>query len=925
MRRNRGWGAAVILALAMAPGGWAQEGAMPKQKDGNARFQPKEATFTTAIIPAEAKPGEEVKLEVRAKLKPKWHIYKFAKKQDDSGPRSTEFDLYRTDGLEIAGEWAPAKPPKREKEPAFPDIEFVEFYEEEAVWSIPLKVPADAAPGEKTIKVQAYYQLCDDKSCSRPGRWTLPEAKLTVAGDGAAKPEEPKKAEAAPAPEESKPAVASASPAKPDDSGQFRPGQAKFATAFEPAAARPGATVTLKVTATLEPGWHLYEVAPKDAPGPHTELELFDPAGLAVAGEWKGDGNRIAQQDSAFPEVPFVEYYEGEVTWSIPLKVPDDAPHGSREAKVQAYYQICDAQSCSRPGRWTLPAAVLTISADAAPTPAAAVEAPVAAKPAEAPSAPATSAPVAAPAGAASTRTTTESAAPVAGAASPAVENNVQSAIKQGFGSFLLLSALGGLFALAMPCVWPMVPVTVNFFIKQGQARKGRVWPLALVYSASIVGIFTLFGVFCAFAFDASSLKNLANNPWLNIFVATLFFVFAASLLGLFEIQLPSFLLNASVKGEGKGGLIGIFFMALTLTITSFTCTLPVVGGLVLLASQGEFFYPIVGMMVFSAVVALPFLLLALSPGWLASLPKSGDWMNTIKVVGGLIEVGAAFKFINTAELAFHTPDEAWFDSQVLLTIWVVLSLVSGIYLLGLFRTDHDHGDVKIGPGRLLFGTFFLGIALYIAPALFGVPPKSEFYEYVMLGILPPDSEDLIPAPRGVVAQSGGEQGAVEIAKATSSDPKLAQREQTSFHGVLWGMSYDAALEKARELKRPVLVDFTGVNCANCRLMEKRVMPKPEVVTLLKEFVTVQLHTDFVPIGSITADARYQLGEENFELETRLANDTTNPFYVIIDPQGERVIRTIGGYTGIEPFVDFLKRGLAGYQVPGEKVARAGD
>ncbi len=296
--------------------------------------------------------------------------------------------------------------------------------------------------------------------------------------------------------------------------------------------------------------------------------------------------------------------------------------------------------------------------------------------------------------------------------ASPVFQSEIAQKAQQGLIPFLVASALGGVFALVMPCVWPMVPITVNFFLKQGQGGGGRkkATGLASIYCLSIIGIFTAIGVLFSFFFSASSLQTLANNPWLNLFVAGLFVAFGLSLLGLFELRLPSFLLNASSQGESKGGLIGVVFMALTLTITSFTCTFPVVGGLLVMAAGGDFFYPIVGLATFATVIALPFYLLALSPSLISKMPRSGDWMNAVKVVGGLIEIGAALKFVNTAELAWVTPENAWIDAQVVLTSWIVLSAVCGIYLLGLFRTDHDHDEVKVGPGRLVFGAAFLGL-----------------------------------------------------------------------------------------------------------------------------------------------------------------------------------------------------------------------
>src|SRR5262249_44149281 len=308
-----------------------------------------------------------------------------------------------------------------------------------------------------------------------------------------------------------------------------------------------------------------------------------------------------------------------------------------------------------------------------------------------------------------------------ASSSTPQVQSEIAQKAQQGWIPFLIASALGGLFALVMPCVWPMVPVTVNFFVKQGQGKsgRGRTTGLAITYCLSIIAVFTAVGVLVSFFFSASSLQNLANTAWLNLLVAGIFIVFGLSLLGLFEIRLPSFLLNASSRGESQGGLIGVVFMALTLTITSFTCTFPVVGGLLVMAAQGNFFYPIIGLATFAAVLSLPFLLLALSPSLISKMPRGGDWMNAVKVVGGLVEIGAALKFLNTAELAFVTPENAWFNAPVVLTSWIALSIVCGLYLLGLFRTDHDHDEVKVGPGRLIFGAAFLGLALFLLPALF--------------------------------------------------------------------------------------------------------------------------------------------------------------------------------------------------------------
>ncbi len=735
-------------------------------------------------------------------------------------------------------------------------------------------------------------------------------------------------------------------PKAADSNPRAKPKSAKLTTSIEPATAAPGETVTLQVKAELNPTYHIYQYTKTPTTGSdspiYTSFDLFDTGGLEVVGEWTASKDPIKHADPNFPNVPFVEYFEEDVVWSVKLKVPAGAAPGEKTVRVQARYMICNDSTCSPPGRWTLPAAKVTIgaggktSASAAPPAAAPVAArhePAAAKENPAPAAPAASTAVAAkegptPASATAPATTTarsesssspsaagSSVQPVAnssagsstqaGASYPSessTKSEIERKAEEGILPFLLTSIIGGLFALVMPCVWPMVPITVNFFVKQGQGKEGnrKATELAVIYCLSIIGVFTAVGVLFSFFVSASALQTLANKAWLNIFVAGMFLLFGLSLLGLFEIRLPSFLLNASAKGESRGGLIGVFFMALTLTITSFTCTLPVVGGLLFMASKGDFLYPIIGLATFSTVLALPFFILALAPSLISKMPRSGDWMNAVKVVGGLIEIGAALKFINSAELAYVTADDAWINAPVMLTSWIALSLVCGLYLLGVFSTDHDHDAVKIGPGRLIFGALFLGLALHLTPALFGHAPESKIWENVV-GLLPPDAVRLRATTAG---------GSPADVKATSADPDKAAREQKSFHGVAWGMSFDEAKERALAEGKPILIDFTGQNCANCRKMEATVFPRSEVIQLLNRFVTVQLYTDFQPINSITADQREAIGRRNQNLELDLVSESTNPFYVVLSPSG-KVLGGIGGYNEPRVFIEFLNKALS--------------
>lgn len=708
-------------------------------------------------------------------------------------------------------------------------------------------------------------------------------------------------------------------PAKKDSRPFLKTKHATLTASVDPTEVAPGGEVTYKVTAKLKPGYHIYAYSKKpieNGPLP-TNFDFFDPGGLTISGDWKPSKQPIEHPEPAFDNL-VVKYYEDEVTWSIKLKVPADVAAGEHTLFCQAQYMVCDAKSCSPPGQWTLPPVTVTVGGGSAKLDAPA-PAPVAAQTSSTPTPPPAEVKPPEPAPA-----TASIDSAVESVESKPVESEIARTAQQGMIPFLIASALGGLFALVMPCVWPMVPITVNFFIKQGQTGSGKTTGLAITYCLAIITIFTMVGVLCSFFFKAASLQTLANNPWLNLGVAALFLAFGLSLLGLFEIRLPSFLLNASAQGEGRGGLVGVIFMALTLTITSFTCTFPVVGGLLVMAGGGDFFYPIIGLATFAAVLALPFFLLALAPGMLSKMPKSGDWMNSVKVVGGLVEIGAALKFINTAELGYVVPEDAWFDAQVILTAWIALSAVCGVYLLGLFKTDHDHDEVKVGPVRLMFGVGFLGFALYMMPALFGRPPESLVWDRLIVGILPPDSREFT-APTFLAAGGAGAGSSAEAAHdvpAVSTDPAQAQREQKSVHGVAWGMSLDQAKELAKSENKPILIDFTGVNCANCRLMERRVLPRPEVVGLLKEFITVQLYTDRVPIKSITSDERLKLAEQNQNIQFKMTADVTNPFYVVLSTSGE-FVTAIGGYNEPGDFVSFLNAAL-GKARDVTKVAQAG-
>ena len=294
---------------------------------------------------------------------------------------------------------------------------------------------------------------------------------------------------------------------------------------------------------------------------------------------------------------------------------------------------------------------------------------------------------------------------------------SLDEAINEGLFSFLLLAFSMGLLALLTPCVFPMIPITVSYFTKQGEDDGSSPVRDAGIYALGIIVIFTGLGLILAFTLGATGANQLASSPWMNIFIASLFVIFAFSLFGHFELQLPASLRQFSLNQESKGGVLGILFMAFTFTITSFTCTVQFVGLLLVAASNGSILWPVIGMLAFATTFAMPFFFLALFPQYLARLPKSGGWLNSVKVIMGFLELGAAMKFISNVDLVWQ-----WgiFTNQVVLAVWVVLSFMMGFYLLGKIKLPHDSDLDRIGVPRLMLSIVTLTFGLYLSGGLFG-------------------------------------------------------------------------------------------------------------------------------------------------------------------------------------------------------------
>lgn len=484
---------------------------------------------------------------------------------------------------------------------------------------------------------------------------------------------------------------------------------------------------------------------------------------------------------------------------------------------------------------------------------------------------------------------------------------------------FFLQAFLWGLLAILTPCVFPMIPMTVSYFMKSG--TKGKVQ--ALVYGLSIIAIYVIFGVLIAVIFGAD-FGNWLSTHWIpNVLFFLIFVIFAASFFGYFEITMPSWLVNKSVAAEEKGGTIGTIFMALTLVLVSFSCTGPIVGTVVVQAVGGQILKPIIGMLGFSLAFAIPFTLFAFFPQWLNKMPKSGGWLNSVKVVLGFIELAFALKFLNVPDQTYH-----WgiLDREVYLGFWIVIFTMMGFYLLGKIKFPHDsdYPVLKSFP-RLMLSIVTFTFVFYLIPGLWGAPLNA------ISGWLPPmetQDFDINSIVREHVANSSG--GAnKENTFNVSEKPKYEGGKLKLPHGLRGYFDYDQALKVSKELGKPVFVDFTGHGCTNCREMEARVWSKPEVLKRLREnFVLAALYVDDKVI-ELPEEEWYTnkngreittLGKKNTDIQIGKFKANAQPYYVILDAEGNLMVPPRAYNLDVDAFVKFLDSGVEAFnkQHPGK-------
>ena len=604
--------------------------------------------------------------------------------------------------------------------------------------------------------------------------------------------------------------------------------EASFQLAVDKTTLKPGESLTATVEARVQPGWHLYSTT-QDPGGPVptsiklVESQVFEPAGaLQFPPPHKSFDQNFGIE---------TEYYEGNVPFKLPVRAKANAAAGKQELAVKVRYMLCSDTMCLPPQTETLKASVSIVApaATALTTPPPAVRRE--------------------PSGVSS-------------------QPSAAGSLPLGTMAYIWFAmAMGGL-ALLTPCVFPMIPITVSYFTKRQTAtRRQAVWE-AFMYSVGIILTFTLLGFALTFLFGAGGINRLAASPVVNVLIALVFIVFALSLFGAFEIRLPSRWLTAVDKQSSRSsGLVGILLMALTFSLTSFTCTVPFVGTVMVAALQGDWLWSLLGVTVFAAVFSAPFFLLAVFPSLLKSLPKSGNWMNSVKVTMGFLELAAALKFVSNVDLVYQ-----WevVTRPVFVAVWLALALVTATYLLGWFRLPHETPGQSIGVFRVFSAIFFLAVSFYLFRGLLGFP----------LGEL-----DAFLPPR--------DYGGVQASVLDPGGPAGAKDE-------LWLDSYAKGLEVARRENRPVFIDFTGYTCTNCRWMESNMFPLGEVQSLLGRFVLVRLYTD----------GPQEVHERNLRFEKERFGTIALPYYAIMSP-GDQVIATFPGLTrDSAAFIAFLKSGL---------------
>ena len=497
---------------------------------------------------------------------------------------------------------------------------------------------------------------------------------------------------------------------------------------------------------------------------------------------------------------------------------------------------------------------------------------------------------------------------PAAQVAAEESKGFTSTASEQGIWSIFLIAFLSGFVALLTPCVFPMIPMTVSFFTKQSESKAAGIRN-AIIYGLSIIFIYVILGVAVSAIFGADALNNMATNVYFNIAFFLLLVIFAASFLGAFELTMPNSWINKADSASDRGGFIGIFFMAFTLALVSFSCTGPIVGTLLVeAASGGSYMGPIIGMLGFSLAIALPFAFFAAFPGWLNSLPQSGGWLNSVKVVLGFLELALAFKFLSNADLVLQSH---LLEREVFIAIWIIIFGLLTMYLLGKLKLAHDSDLPYISVSRLFMATLTGAFTVYMIPGLWGAPLK-------LINAFPPPMH-YSESPYGVGNTAGG--------SAVAAHHSEEEGQHLGPQGIMVFHDYETGLEHARKVNKPVMLDFTGWACVNCRKMEEQVWSDAEVKRLLsEEMVLISLYVD--ERTKLPVDEQYEttiagknkkvrtVGDRWMVMQTERYKTNSQPYYLVLDTDENVLVEPANyqDYGSVSVFKDWLQRGLDAFK-----------
>lgn len=652
--------------------------------------------------------------------------------------------------------------------------------------------------------------------------------------------------------------------------------------------------VDLVFTASVEDHWHIYSLH-IDGSGPlPTEFSFTENSSVTFHGEMT-ETEPIEEYDPNFDMV--VRYHGDGVQFRRTVSVSKNTT-----IKGELSFMVCNDEMCLPP-EWVefeIPVEKRTAQATSTPVDNSSSQD---AEPAEDPVDETASeeAPEESVVSEAGPSEETDEVAEAA-AAEPQSETAKGASIWSIFGEGMLW----GFAALLMPCIFPMIPLTVSFFTKQSK-NKAEGIRKAIIYGLSINVIYVALGILITVIFGSDALNAMATDPWFNYGFFFLFVIFAISFFGAFELTLPSKWVNKADEASNKGGLIGIFFMAFTLSLVSFSCTGPLIGSLLVsAATSGELLGPAMGMLGFSFALSLPFMLFAAFPGWLNSLPKSGGWLNTVKVTMGFLELGFAMKFLSTADMVLQLH---WLERELFLAIWVGISFMLALYLLGMFRLPHDSPIDKIGVGRMLTALLFFCFGFYLLPGIWGAPVK------LVAGFPPPEHY------AEVVGGSYHNSGPSSAAVITNENGEIVDFGDHCPLGINCFNDFEEGLAYAKEVNKPVMLDFTGWGCVNCRKMEEQVWTDSEVLKRLQEeVVLISLYVD--ERSELPADEQYvssfnnkkvtRIGQKWSDFQAMHYGTNAQPYYVILNHDSMEPLNGSAAYDpNIQKFKDWLDEGVS--------------